>query len=152
MSSPRAGVRLGIDVGSVRVGVAVSDRDAIMATPLATLARDAAGAADLDAIAGFVAEHAAVEVVVGLPRSLSGREGPASATARRYADLLAARIAPVPVRLIDERLTTVTAERTLADRGIRSRDRRAVVDQAAAVVILQAALDADRAARRTSSD
>jgi putative holliday junction resolvase len=148
LTEARAGVRLGIDVGSVRVGVAVSDRDAILATPLATLARDAATESDVEEVAALVAQHEAVEVVVGLPRSLSGREGPAARTARDYADRVAARVAPVPVRLLDERLTTVTAERTLADRGVRGRDRRRVVDQAAAVVILQAALDADRAARR----
>jgi putative Holliday junction resolvase len=152
LTGVRAGVRLGIDVGTVRVGVAVSDQDGLLATPLTTLARNAATAADVEAVAVLVDEHHAVEVIVGLPRSLSGREGPAAAAARRYADLLAARIAPVPVRLIDERLTTVTAERTLAERGVRGRNRRQVVDQAAAVVILQSALDADRVARRGSSD
>lgn len=147
MSQRRRGVRLGVDVGSVRVGVAGSDRDGIMASPLVTLARDVRSEADLDALAALVTEHDAVEVVVGLPLSLSGREGPAATLARQYADRLAARIAPVPVRLVDERLSTVSAERTLGERGLRGRDRRVVVDQAAAVVILQAALDADRAAR-----
>jgi putative Holliday junction resolvase len=145
-----AGVRLGVDVGSVRVGVARSDRDGILATPLITVPRDAKTGADLVVLAALVAEHEAVEVIVGLPRSLSGREGPAAATARAYAAQLAERVAPVPVRLVDERLTTVSAERTLAERGVRGRERREVVDQAAAVVILQAALDADRAARRST--
>lgn len=150
MSDRPPGVRLGVDVGNVRVGVACSDRDGILATPLVTLARDAKTSSDLDALAALVAEHDAVEVIVGLPRSLSGKEGPAAVAARAYADALAERVAPVPVRLVDERLTTVSAERTLAERGVRGRSRRAVVDQAAAVVILQAALDADRAARRST--
>jgi putative Holliday junction resolvase len=84
---------------------------------------------------------------VGLPRSLSGREGPAADKVRAYATRLAAALAPVPVRLVDERLSTVSAERTLRDRGMvgrRGRDRRAVVDQQAAVVILQTALDTER--------
>jgi putative Holliday junction resolvase len=150
LSDRPAGVRLGVDVGSVRVGVARSDRDGILATPVVTLRRDTKAGADLEALAALVAEHEVVEVLVGLPRSLSGREGPAATAARAYADRLAARIAPVPVRLVDERLTTVSAERTLAERGVRGRARRRVVDQAAAVVILQAALDADRAARRST--
>ncbi|HVF19148.1 MAG TPA: Holliday junction resolvase RuvX [Mycobacteriales bacterium] len=137
----RRGVRMGVDVGSVRVGVALSDRDSILATPLVTLPRDAKGNADLDELARLVAEHEAVEVVVGLPRHLSGASGTAAEIATAYADDLRERIAPVPVRLVDERLSTVAAERTLAGRGIRSKDRRSVVDQAAAVVILQAALD-----------
>jgi putative Holliday junction resolvase len=150
LSDRPAGVRLGVDVGSVRVGVARSDRDGILATPVVTLRRDTKAGADLEALAALVAEHEVVEVLVGLPRSLSGREGPAATAARAYADRLAVRIAPVPVRLVDERLTTVSAERTLAERGVRGRARRRVVDQAAAVVILQAALDADRAARRST--
>jgi putative Holliday junction resolvase len=134
---------LGIDVGAVRVGVAVSDPSGVLATPLATLRRDQRGA-DLDRIAALAAEYAAVEVVVGLPRSLSGGEGPAAATTREYADALGRRLAPIPVRLSDERLTTVIASRTLTSRGVRGRRQRAVVDQAAAVVILQSWLDAER--------
>jgi putative Holliday junction resolvase len=88
-----------------------------------------------------------VEVVVGLPRSLSGRHGPAAQAAQEYAGTLAERIAPVPVRLTDERLTTVSASRTLTDRGISSRRQRQVVDQAAAVLILQGWLDAARMVR-----
>ena len=146
-----SGVRLGVDVGSVRVGVAVSDPDGVLATPLTTLARDPRRGADLDALAQLVSERSAVEVVVGLPRSLSGAEGPAAQAARGYADALAARIAPVPVRLVDERLSTVAAERALREQGVRGKSRRAVVDQAAAVVILQAALDAaEGAAERCS--
>jgi len=85
-----------------------------------------------------------LEVVVGLPRSLSGGEGPAAAGARSYATALAALISPTPVRLIDERLTTIDAHRQLRDSGLPGRAQRAVVDQAAAVLILQAALDAEK--------
>lgn len=138
----RRGVRVGVDVGSVRVGVAVSDADAILATPLVTLSRDAAGNADVARLAEIVREHDAVEVVIGLPRHLSGRPGTAADAATSYADAVAAAVAPVPVRLVDERLSTVTAQRSLIGRGIKSRAQRAVVDQAAAVVILQSALDA----------
>jgi putative Holliday junction resolvase len=145
----RRGVRLGVDVGSVRVGVARSDPDGILATPLVTLVKDPAGS-DLAQIAGLVEEHGAVEVIVGLPVGLSGQDGAAAGLARAYAAALAAAIEPVPVRLIDERLTTVSAERVLRERGVGGRARRKVVDQAAAVVILQAALDSDRARRRST--
>jgi putative Holliday junction resolvase len=131
------GVRIGVDVGSVRVGVAASDPDGILATPVATLGR----AASLDAVAALVAERAAVEVVVGHPRHLSGAAGASARDAEEWAAALRARIDPVPVRLVDERLTTVTATRTLAERGVRGKAQRAVVDQAAAVAILQSALD-----------
>jgi putative Holliday junction resolvase len=141
------GVRLGVDVGSVRVGVAVSDPAGVLASPLATLARDPAGGADLAELARLVAERGAVEVVVGLPRSLSGRLGPAARAAEEYAAALATRIAPVPVRLADERLSTVAATRALSDRGISARKQRPVVDQAAAVLILQGWLDAARRVR-----
>lgn len=141
----RRGVRVGVDVGSVRVGVAVSDPDGILATPAVTLDRRADGR-DLDELAALVAEREALEVVVGLPRSLSGGEGPAAATCRAYAGALAQRIAPTPVRLSDERLSTVSAHRALA--RVPGRARRAVVDQAAAVEILQAALDTERASGR----
>ena len=90
-------------------------------------------------------ESTVLEVVVGLPRSLSGGEGPAAAKVREFAARLAARVAPVPVRLVDERMTTVSAEAMLRDQGRTGGKRRAVVDQAAAVLILQHALDTERA-------
>ena len=133
----RRGVRIGVDVGSVRVGVAVSDADGILATPVATYDRPAS----LDAVAALVAERAAVEVVVGHPRHLSGAAGAAAREAEAYAAALRDRVG-VPVRLVDERLTTVGATRTLAERGVRGKAQRAVVDQVAAVAILQTALDA----------
>jgi putative holliday junction resolvase len=139
----RRGVRLGVDVGSVRVGLAASDPSGLLATPVETLARDARGGTDLGRMGAVVAERGAVEVLVGLPRSLSGREGPAAEAARAYARRLAARL-DVPVRLVDERLSTVAAHRSLRSSGVKGRKQRAVVDQVAAVVLLQAALDTER--------
>ncbi|HEX4356239.1 MAG TPA: Holliday junction resolvase RuvX [Pseudonocardia sp.] len=138
------GRRLGVDVGSVRVGVALSDPDGLLATPLATLRRDERDGSDLRQLAELVAEHEVVEVVVGLPRTLAGREGPAAEAARDYVSALGT-VLSVPVQLSDERLTTVMAIRTLSDRGVRGRKQRAVVDQAAAVAILQGWLDGRRA-------
>ena len=142
--TPR-GRRLGVDAGSVRVGVAISDPDGILATPLVTLHRDPDGG-DLAELVGLVREHEVVEVVVGLPRSLSGRTGVAAEQAMAYAEQLRQRVAPVPVWLADERLTTVVASRTLSQQGVRGKRQRAVVDQAAAVLILQGWLDGGRGA------
>ncbi|HEY3604785.1 MAG TPA: Holliday junction resolvase RuvX [Sporichthyaceae bacterium] len=136
------GVLLGIDPGSVRIGVAASDPSRLLASPVETVKR---GPGDLDRIAAIAAEREAVAVLVGLPRSLSGRDGPAAAAAREWAGQLAARLDPTPVRLVDERLSTVAAARDLRAAGVSGRKARGVVDQAAAVVFLQAALDAERA-------
>jgi putative Holliday junction resolvase len=137
------GRRLGVDFGEIRVGVALSDPSGILATPLITLKRDRAQGTDLETLAALVAEHEVVEVVVGLPRTLAGRHGPAAQAATGYARALAGRLGDaVPVRLTDERLTTVSAARVLAERGTRGRKQRAVIDQAAAVEILQSWLDA----------
>jgi len=141
------GVRIGVDVGAVRVGVAASDPAGVLASPLATLARDPAGGADLAKLARLVREREAVEVIVGLPKSLSGRHGPAARAAQVYAAALAERVDPVPVRLSDERLTTVAASRRLAEAGTRGRKGRSVVDRSAAVLILQGWLDGARRAR-----
>ena len=143
MSEHRAGARIGVDVGAARVGVAASDPSGTFASPVETLKRDAEGGADLAQLAALVAEREALEVVVGLPRLLSGEEGQAARLARAYAAQLALRVAPVPVRLVDERLTTVAAHKRLRDSGVSGRGQRAVVDQAAAVLILQSALDAE---------
>jgi len=140
----RSGVRIGVDVGSVRVGVASCDPSGLLATPVATLARDTEQETDLRELADLARERAAVEVVVGLPRSLSGGEGPAAEAAREYAGRLARRLAPLPVRLVDERLSTVSAHQALHRSGVRQRKGRKVIDQVAAVVILQHALDAER--------
>lgn len=137
----RTGVRIGVDVGSVRVGVARSDPQGTLAVPVETLRR---GAGDVDALQSLVAEYEALEVLVGLPVGLSGQEGPAAAAARAYALTLAGRL-DVPVRLVDERLSTVEATRGLREAGRDSRRGRGVVDQAAAVIIVQQALDTERA-------
>lgn len=140
----RYGVRLGVDPGDARIGVARSDPSGILATPVETVRR---GKGDLRRIHRILVEEGAVEVVMGLPRSLGGGEGPAALKTREFAAQLARRVAPVPVRLVDERLTTVTAEAMLRDQR-KGAKQRAVVDQVAAVVILQQALDAERATGR----
>lgn len=152
VDDPGRGRRLGVDVGSVRVGVALSDPSPVLATPLVTLSRDERGGKDISRLAALVTEHEVVEVVVGLPRTLAGRTGQAAQTAQRYADALATRIAPVPVRLADERLTTVTATRMLSQRGVKGGKQRAVVDQAAAVEILQSWLDGRASALSRGAD
>lgn len=152
----RRGVRLGVDVGDVRIGVAACDPDGLVATPVETVAR---GEGDLARLRTLVLEHDALEVIVGLPRSLSGGEGPAARKVREFVAQLAAALHPWPVtdheeavtarvRLVDERLSTVSAEAVLRERGRKGRKRRAVIDQAAAVVILQNALDTERATGR----
>jgi putative Holliday junction resolvase len=140
----RPGVRIGVDVGKARVGVARSDRDALLATPVATLARGADTVAELQALA---LELDPVEIVVGLPISLSGRDTASTTDAREFARELAQAVG-VPVRLVDERLSTVTAQRNLREAGRRARGSRPVIDQAAAVIILQNALDFERSATR----
>lgn len=137
---PPTGRRLGIDVGSVRVGVALSDPYAMIASPLTTLPRDRGGS-DQRAVADLVREHEVVEVVVGLPLHLSGAQGAASDEASAYAVAVATMIEPVPVRLVDERLSTRAASAVLTARGLDSRSQRSVVDQTAAAIILQSWLD-----------
>ncbi len=144
----RQGVRVGVDVGTVRVGVARSDPSGLVATPVETVARAGSRGADVERIAAIVTEEGALEVVVGLPRTLRGEEGSAAQAARQYATAIAQRVAPVGVRLVDERLSTVSAHRSLRDAGVKGRRHRPVVDQVAAVVILQTALDAERASGR----
>jgi len=142
------GVRLGVDVGSVRVGLAVSDPDGILATPLETVLRDrtprSRRPSDINRIAQLVREYEVAQVIVGLPITLAGKEATAAALARQYASRLAKAVDPVPVVLSDERMSTVAAARRLSERGVRGRRQRAVVDQAAAVEILQGWLDAQR--------
>lgn len=137
----RTGVRIGIDPGDARIGVAASDPSGVIAVPIETVRR---GKGDLARLKNLVDEQEAMEVVIGLPRSLNGAEGPAADKTRKFARTLARRIQPVPVRLWDERLTTVTAENALRDSGKKGQARRKVVDQAAAMIILQSALDRER--------
>ena len=140
----RTGVRIGIDVGKARVGVARCDRDGLLATPIETVPRDDATVAR---IAQLIAELEPIELVIGLPLSLSGSDTPSTADARDFADALAAS-GTTPVRLVDERLSTVTAQRQLRETGKRTRGSRPVIDQVAAVIILQNALDSERTAGR----
>ncbi|QNE16653.1 Holliday junction resolvase RuvX [Kribbella qitaiheensis] len=143
----RRGVRVALDIGDARIGVASSDPHGILATPVETVRR---GPGDLDRISSLVAELEAFEIVIGLPRSLSGAEGPAAVKIRATAELVRQNVltrtaGETPgVRLVDERFSTVTAEQQLRERGKKGSKRRAVVDQAAAVVILQHALDFER--------
>jgi putative holliday junction resolvase len=141
---PGRGRRLGIDVGSVRIGVACSDPDGVLATPVETVRRDRSGR-HVRRLAELAAELEAVEVIVGLPRTLDDRTGPSAQDAIELAEALARRVAPTPVRLADERLTTVSAQRSLRAAGVRAKDQRALIDQAAAVAILQSWLDQRRA-------
>ncbi|MEV6301728.1 Holliday junction resolvase RuvX [Actinoplanes sp. NPDC051861] len=143
------GVRLGVDVGQVRVGVAKCDPDGILASPVVTVPRDREAGpddvpADMTELARLAAEHEAIEIVVGLPVDLSGREGVAAGHIRAYVQRLTPVVAPRPVVLSDERMSTVVATRRLSERGVRGKRQRAVVDQAAAVEILQGWLNAQR--------
>ncbi len=146
----REGVRVGIDVGDARVGVASSDPSGLLATPVETVLRDLQHDADIVRVVELTLDSGAIEVVVGLPRSLDGSEGPAAAKVRDWAarlrvGLAEASLGNTPIRLVDERLTTVDAHRGLRDSGVAGRRHRRVVDQAAAVLILQTALDTERA-------
>ena len=139
----RRGTRVAVDVGDARIGVASCDPDGILATPVETVpGRDVPAA--LRRLAAIVAEYEPIEVVIGLPRSLNGTEGPAAAKVRAFAQSVAKVITPVPVRLVDERMTTVTATQGLRASGVKAKKGRSVVDQAAAVVILQSALETER--------
>lgn len=145
---PGRGRRLGVDVGTVRIGVATSDPDGILATPVETVARDRRDQTGrhIRRLAQLADEFDVVEVVVGLPRTLAQRIGPSALDAIAVADALARRIDPVPVRLSDERLTTVTAQRSLREAGVRAKGQTSMIDQVAAVGILQTWLDQRRAA------
>lgn len=143
----RRGRRLAVDVGEARIGVASCDPDGLLATPVETVpGRDVPAARRR--LGQLVAEYEPIEVVVGLPRSLNGREGPAAGRVRTFAQALAREVAPVPVRLVDERMSTVAAARDLRASGVSAKKGRSRIDQAAAVVILQSALEAERGAGR----
>jgi len=128
---------LGVDLGSVRVGVALSDPTGTLASPLAVLPRSARL---LDQLAALAAEHEVDAVVVGLPRSLDGQERKAAKAARAEAGVLATRLS-VPVHLQDERLSTVAAHAGLTAAGRTARQRRGSVDASAAAVLLQSWLE-----------
>ena len=130
----------------------MSDPDAILATPVETVARDRRSGKHLRRLKRLIDENDAVEVVVGLPRTLADRVGPSAQDAVELADLLAGQISPVPVRMADERFTTVTAQRTLLEAGVRANGQRSMIDQVAAVGILQNWLDQRRAAHGEVGD
>ncbi len=140
----RPGVRMGVDVGRARIGVARSDQEGMIAVPAGTVRR---GEGDVAELTGLADEFAAFEVVVGLPLSLSGADTASTADAREFAGRLAAASGR-PVRLVDERLSTVSAQRSLHGAGKDVRGSRAVIDQVAATIILQNALDAERSSGR----
>ncbi|WIE73970.1 MULTISPECIES: Holliday junction resolvase RuvX [unclassified Curtobacterium] len=137
----RSGRRLGVDVGRARIGIAVCDRDGLLATPVETVRRD--DSSDLRRILEIADEYDVLELVVGLPLSMSGGDTPSTDDARAFAARIAERR---PVRLVDERLSTVTAQRGLHQAGKNTKKSRSVIDQAAAVIILQHALDHERSA------
>lgn len=136
----RSGVRLGIDVGTVRVGVARSDLHGMLATPVETVAR---GDGDIARIAELVGELDVIEVIVGLPLALSGQRTASTEDATAFAVRVATAV-DVPVRHVDERLSTVSAQAALRSSGRSSKQGRPVIDQVAAVIILQHALDFER--------
>lgn len=137
----RFGRRLGIDVGDARIGVASCDPSGMIATPVETVQ---AGPEAIGRLAELASEYEVIECVVGLPLGLSGREGPAAKKVREFARELATTISPISVRLVDERMSTVSAQGQLHASGRNTKNSRAVIDQAAAVVILQSAIDAEK--------
>ena len=139
----RSGARLAFDVGKVRIGVARCDAQAILSVPVMTLKRDRFGA-ELEEAADLIEEYDAIEAIVGLPRRMNGGSSASTEDARRWAHELAQLVTSVSVRLVDERLSTVTAHRELHESGRTEASFRKVVDQAAAVVILDQALDIER--------
>ncbi len=145
----RTGVRLALDWGDARIGVAACDPGGVLAYPVATVV---AGEHALATVVQLVAEYAPIEVLFGLPRTLAGTEGPAAVKLRSVALQLAGLLAGasrgvdgVPVRLVDERLSTVTASRSMRASGRNAPQQRSRIDQAAAMVILEHALDSERA-------
>ena len=144
----RRGRTLGVDVGRARVGLATADPDGLIATPVATLARDARRGRDVGELVAHALELDVVAVYVGLPVNLRGEHTPSTQDALDYARSVARALADaghaVPVRLVDERLSTVSAQAGLRAAGRTVKDSRGVIDQAAAVAILQAAVDEQR--------
>lgn len=133
-------MRLGIDVGTVRIGVAASDPDGLMAFPVETVQR---GDGDVERVAELADERGAIRVFVGLPRKLSGKDGASVEFAQDFARALSERTTAI-VRLVDERFSTASAQHAMRQAGRSSRQQRQVIDQAAAVVILESALDIER--------
>jgi putative Holliday junction resolvase len=145
----RRGSRLGVDVGQARVGVAKSDPDGLLATPVETVPRrEGDPVARVVTLAG---EHDAIEIVVGLPVNLRGEDTPSTRDAREFAAALAGA-STLPVRLVDERLSTVSAHAAMRDSGRSQRSSRRIIDQAAAVILLQQALDVEKRTGRAPGE
>jgi putative holliday junction resolvase len=145
----RTGVRLALDWGKARIGVAASDRDAVLAYPVQTVP---AGPGAIAAVVALVAEYEPIELVLGLPRNLAGEDGPAAVWMREIAGQLAEAIPDLPLRLVDERMTTAAASRQLAGAGRNTRKQRQVIDQAAAVALLETALQQERNTGRPAGE
>lgn len=139
----RPGVRLGIDVGSVRIGVARSDPLGRMAIPLETVRRHRRGA-DIRQIMKIAEERSAIEIVIGLPVHLAGTEGASARVARQFGEQLSRKLPGIRICLVDERLSSTQAHGRLAEAGLDSRGQRPVVDQVAAQIILEQALEQER--------
>lgn len=141
MSRGGRGIRaLGVDLGTRRIGIAVSDLSGTIASPLCVLPRSRSRRHDLDTIARIARDEEAEVIVVGLPLNMDGSHGPAARSAADEARRLAT-VVGVPVELHDERLTTVTADRSMLEAGLDAVERRRVVDKVAAAVMLQSWLD-----------
>ena len=149
--SLRRGIRIGVDVGTVRVGVSRCDPDGILTMPVQTLTR-APDLSDLSALAEIVTEHDAIEVIVGLPRHLRGGEGVSAKGARKYARRLKKLVPDVRVAMVDERLTSNQANARLRASGIPEYEHRSVIDQVAAQIILEQALELERMSGRAPGE
>ena len=149
--SLRRGVRIGVDVGTVRVGVSRCDPDGILTMPVETLLR-ASDSADLRRLEGIVRAHDALEVIVGLPRHLRGGEGVSAKGARKYARRLKTLIPRVRVALVDERLSSNQAHARLRASGVPEHEHRSVIDQVAAQIILEQALELERMSGRAPGE
>ena len=151
---PGQGRRLGLDVGTVRIGVALSDPDGILATPLETVAAEKGSGrrpgSEFDRVLELVEQNFVVEVVVGLPVTLRSRKTESTIRAENYAAALQEALDGIPVRLVDERMSTVAATGAMRASGVSERKGRSRIDQAAAVHILQGWLDARTARKRVS--
>ena len=145
MGEFRRGVRLAIDVGRARIGVARCDPDGMLAVPVETVARASGSVAR---IGDLVAEYEPIELVVGLPLNMRGEDTPSTDDARRFATELAAALPETPIRLVDERLSTVSAHTALRQSGSSQKKSRGIVDQIAAVVFLQHAVDTEKTTGR----
>lgn len=152
MSDATFGVRLALDWGRARIGVAACDQAGTLAYPVETIAPAGHHRAVMSRLRELVAEYEPVGLILGLPRHLKGVEGESARLVRDRATRLARRFPDLEVRLVDERMTTVEASRALRAAGRDSRAQRSVIDQAAAVAILSHVLDAERNTGRTPGE